>query len=93
MTGCGIGIGSGTGVGTGVTDCANRIVGNKLQSVSAVRKRAFRMVSSSIQLANGPIGVLAHGGIEILGLTKLFQMWLGLTVVPFDELIDQRHLH
>ena len=68
------------------------ITSNKAPLVIKVRKSILRIVSS-IQFADGPIGVLAHGGIEILGLTKFFQMWLGFTVMPFHQLIDQRHLN
>jgi len=43
---------------------------------------------SSIQFADGPISVLTDRGIQIRGLTKLFQMRLGFAIVPFHELIN-----
>src|SRR5689334_12417809 len=68
------------------------ITSNKAPLIIKARKSILRMVSS-IQFADGPIGVLAHGGIEIRGPAKFFQMRLGFAVVPFHQLINQSHLH
>src|ERR1700687_1611452 len=57
------------------------------------RRRVLRMFCSSIQLADGPVGALAHGGVEIGGLTKFFEMLRGLRIAPLDELVDERDLH
>src|SRR5216684_6245898 len=57
------------------------------------RRNVLRMVCSSIQLADGPVGALAHGGIKIWRLAKFLQMRRGFTVAPFHQLIDQRNLH
>src|SRR5229473_6175645 len=57
------------------------------------RRNVLRMAGSSIQLADGPVGALAHGGIEIGGLAKFFEMLRRMRIAPFHQLIDQRHLH
>ncbi len=38
---------------------------------------------SSIQLADSPVGALAHGGIQVWGLPKFFEVRGGFAVMPF----------
>src|SRR5436309_7845995 len=68
-------------------------MGNRLQSVTAVRKLAFRMVSSSIQFAFGPFDALAHRGIQVRCLLQLLEPMRGVAVSPFEHEIDQGNLH
>src|SRR6266446_3745706 len=81
-------------------ECENGVVfagasGNSSNAAARikVRKNVLRMVCSSVQLADGPVGALAHGGIKIWRLAKLLQMRRGFAVAPFHQLIDQRNLH
>src|SRR5215472_18363205 len=58
-----------------------------------MKKRVVRMGLSSIQLADSPVGALAHGGIQIWGLAKSFKMRGGFAVMPLHQLVNQRYLH
>src|ERR1700731_4260022 len=68
-------------------------MGNRLQSVNTAEKRAFRMVPSSIQFAFGPLGALAHGGVQGWCLLPLLEPMRGTAASPFEHKIDQGHLH
>src|SRR5882762_3681899 len=81
-------------------ECENGVVfagasGKSSNEAAKIRakKNVLRMVCSSIQLADGPVGALAHGGIKIWRLAKFLQVRRGFAVAPFHQLIDQRHLY
>src|SRR5215467_16062646 len=80
------------GPGEPKTFRSGAITSNKAALVIRARKNILRMVSS-IQFADGPIGVLTHRGVKIWGLAKFFQMRFGFAVVPFHKLINHSHLH
>src|SRR6266849_3473594 len=76
-----------------VTDWANKEKGSRQLAINAVKKREFRMVSSSIQFAFGPLDALPHGGVQVRCLLQLLEPMRGIAVSPFEHEIDQSHLH
>src|SRR5215472_73457 len=73
--------------------CAIKEMGNRLPSVNTVKKRAFRMSSSSIQLASCPLHALPHRGIQIGRMLKRVEVLSSSGVSPLQQEIDQCHLH
>src|SRR5271156_2356453 len=47
----------------------------------------------SLQFADGPLGALADGGVEIWCLLEIAQALGGVGITPLGELIDERDLH
>src|SRR5712692_552123 len=76
-----------------VTDWANKEKGSRQLAINSVKKREFRMVSSSIQFAFGPLDALPHGGVQVRCLLQLLEPMRGVAVSPFEHEIDQGHLH
>src|SRR2546421_877538 len=76
-----------------VTDWASKEKGSRQPTVNPVKRRVFRMVSSSIQFAFGPLDALPHGGIQIRGLLKGLEPLRSIGVPPFKQKIDQGYLH
>src|SRR5215472_14181066 len=68
-------------------------MGNRPQSVNTAKRRVILMVSSSIQFAFGPLSALPHSGIQVRGLLKGLEPLSGLGIPPFEQEIDQGHLH
>src|SRR6516225_3384190 len=75
-----------------LTDWAVDRKGSRQQTDNTARKRAVRMVSSSIQFASRPLGALAHDGIQIRGLLKSLEPLVGIGFPPFEQEVDQGHL-
>src|SRR5439155_14023738 len=71
-----------------VTDWADKEKGNRQPTVNTVKKRVFRMVSSSIQFAFCPLDALSHRGIQIRGLLKGLEPLRSIGVPPFEQKID-----
>src|SRR5205809_1133629 len=76
-----------------VTDWADKEKGSSQPAVNTAKKRAFRMVSSSIQFAFGPLDALAHRGIQVRCLLQFLEPMRRIAVSPFEHEIDQGHLH
>src|SRR5205823_15048758 len=82
------------GCGTSrVKGWADKEKGSKQPTVNTVKKCVFRMVSSSIQFAFGPLDALSHRGIQIRGLLKSLEPLRSIGVPPFEQKIDQGYLH
>src|SRR5438046_6023799 len=76
-----------------VTDWADKEKGSKQPTVNTVKKCVFRMVSSSIQFAFGPLEALSHRGIQIRGLLQGLEPLRSIGIPPFEQKIDQGYLH
>src|SRR5690242_1152303 len=72
---------------------ADKKMGSRQPVINTMKKRVSRMVSSSIQFAFCPLDALSHRGIQIRGLLKGLEPLRSIGILPFQQKIDQSHLH